>query len=73
MTTKIKKGSQRQSRRKETLLKKAHKMGILCDVDVALYLQIRKSGRRITYKPINRQCYNTSMEGSNSERQSRKD
>jgi hypothetical protein len=57
MTTKVKKGSQRLSRRKETWLKMAHEMGILCDIDVALYLRIRKSGRLITYKSINRQCW----------------
>lgn len=32
-------------------------MGILCDVDVALYLRHRKSGRLITYKSISRQCW----------------
>jgi hypothetical protein len=57
MTTQVKRGSQRLSRRKETLLKKAHEMGMLCDVDVALYIRIRKSGRLITYKSINRQCW----------------
>ena len=57
MTTKVKKGSQRLSRRKETLLKKAHEIGILCDVDVALYLRHRKSGRLIIYKSIGRQCW----------------
>ena len=45
MATKVKKESQRLRRQKETLLKKAHEMGILCDVDVAVYLRYRKSGR----------------------------
>jgi SRF-type transcription factor (DNA-binding and dimerisation domain) len=36
MATKVKKGSQRLRGCKETLLKKAHEMGILCDVDVAV-------------------------------------
>jgi hypothetical protein len=62
MATKVKKGSQRLSRRKETLLKKAHEMGILCDVDVALFLRYRKSGRLITYKSINRQCWPPTQE-----------
>ena len=54
MATQAKKGSQGLSRGKETLLK-AHEMGILCDVDVALFLHIRKSGRLITYNlPIAR-------------------
>jgi hypothetical protein len=57
MATQAKRGSQRLSRRKETLLKKAHEMGMLCDVDVALYIRIRKSGRLIAYKSINRQCW----------------
>ena len=57
MATKVKKGSRRLSRRKETLLKKAHEMGILCDVDVPVYLCYRKSGRLNTYKSINRQCW----------------
>jgi hypothetical protein len=57
MATKVKKGSERLSRRKETLLKKAHEIGILCDVDVAVYLRYRKSGRLIAYKSINRQCW----------------
>jgi hypothetical protein len=57
MTTKVKKGSQRLSRRKETLLKNAYEMGILCDINVVLYLHIRKSGRLITYKSINQQCW----------------
>ena len=57
MTNKVKKRTQRLSRRKETVLKKAHEMGILCDVDVAVYLRYRKSGRLITYKSINQQCW----------------
>jgi hypothetical protein len=32
-------------------------MGVLCDVDVALYLRTRKSGRLVTYQSINRQCW----------------
>ena len=57
MTNKVKKRSQRLSRRKETLIKKAHEMATLCDVDVALFLRLHKSGRLITYKSINRQSW----------------
>jgi hypothetical protein len=57
MTTKVKRRSERLSRRKETLLRKAHEMAKLCDVDVALFIRTHKSGRLITYKSINRQCW----------------
>ena len=33
---------------------RAHEIGILCDIDVAVYLCHRKSGRLITYMSINR-------------------
>jgi hypothetical protein len=61
MATKSKKRSQR-FRRKETLLKKAYEIGVLCDVDVALCLRYRKSGRLITYKSINRQYWPPTQE-----------
>jgi hypothetical protein len=54
MATKVKKRSQRLSRQKETLLKKAYKIGILYNVDIIVYLRYYKSGRLITYKSINR-------------------
>jgi hypothetical protein len=35
---------------------------MLCDVDVVLYLCYHKSGRLITYKSINRQCWPLTQE-----------
>lgn len=32
-------------------------MGMLCGVDMAVFLRHHKSGRLITYKSINRQCW----------------
>ena len=69
MATNVKKRSQRLSRRKETLLKKAHEMGVLCDVDVAVYLRYRKSGRLITYKSINLQFWPPTQEQIVSDRE----
>ena len=42
--------SKRQS---ETLLKKSYEIAAFCDVDVALFIRIRKTGRLITYKSRN--------------------
>jgi SRF-type transcription factor (DNA-binding and dimerisation domain) len=51
--SKIPKGkSERLNRRKDTLIKKAYEMGFFCDVDVALVLRIRKTGRIITFNTI---------------------
>ena len=52
MVNVLKRRSQRLSRRKETLINKSHEMAILCDVDVALFLRIRKTGRIITYNSL---------------------
>lgn len=48
-----KRRSERLSRRRDTLMKKSHEMATFCDVDVALFIRIRKTGRLITYKSIN--------------------
>jgi hypothetical protein len=47
-----KRQSERLSRRKETLLKKSYKIAAFCDVNVALFIRIRKTGRLITYKSL---------------------
>ena len=47
-----KRRSQRLSRRKETLLKKLHEIATLCDVDVAFFLRVRKTGRMTTYRSL---------------------
>jgi hypothetical protein len=54
---KPKRRSQRLNRRKETLLKKAYEMGEFCEVDVALILRIRKTGRYITFKSVNLESF----------------
>jgi len=47
-----KRKSERLNRRKTTLLNKAYELSEFCEVDVALILRIRKTGRYITYKSI---------------------
>ncbi|KAH8650349.1 hypothetical protein BGZ60DRAFT_421787 [Tricladium varicosporioides] len=49
MTNNPKRKSQRLSRRKDTLLKKAYELAFFCDVDVAVVLRIRKKGHLITF------------------------
>ena len=52
MLSKPKRRSERLNKRKETLLKKAYKIGEFCEVDVVLILYIRKTGRYITFKSV---------------------
>jgi len=56
------KKTQKLSRRKETLIKKSHELGTFCDVDVALFLRIRKTGRLIVYKSIDLESWPPSKE-----------
>ncbi|CAG8981561.1 hypothetical protein HYALB_00013834 [Hymenoscyphus albidus] len=62
MTRKTKRKSQRLSRRKDTLLKKAHEIAFFCDIDVALVLRIRKTGRLIMYNSIDLESWPPSKE-----------
>ncbi|KIN08859.1 hypothetical protein OIDMADRAFT_98307, partial [Oidiodendron maius Zn] len=62
MATKTKRKSERLGRRKETLLKKAHEIAKFCDVDVALTLRIRKTGRYITYNSMDLKSWPPSKE-----------
>lgn len=62
MTSKPKRKSQRLSRRTNTLLKKANEMAEFYEVDVALVLYIRKTGRYITYKSIDLDSWPPSIE-----------
>jgi len=62
MVSKPKRRSEKLSRRKETLLKKAYEIAQFCDVDIALILRIRKTGRYITYKSVDLESRSPSME-----------
>jgi hypothetical protein len=52
MVSKPKRRSARLSKQKESLLKEAYEIAQICEVDIALILRIRKSGRYITYKSV---------------------
>ncbi|KAG9229903.1 hypothetical protein BJ875DRAFT_386342, partial [Amylocarpus encephaloides] len=62
ITNNPKRKSERLSRRKITLLKKAHEMASFCDVDVALVLRIRKTGQLITYNSVDLKSWPPSKE-----------
>ena len=62
MVSKPKRRSEKLSRRKETLLKKAYEIAQFCDVDIALILRIRKTGLYITYKSVDLESWPPSME-----------
>ena len=57
-----KRQSEKLSRRKETLLKKSYEIAAFCDVDVALFTRIRKTGRLITYKSLDLESWPPSRE-----------
>jgi hypothetical protein len=44
--------SERLSRRKTTLINKAHELAEFCEVDVALIIRSRKSGQYFTYNSL---------------------
>ena len=62
MASKLKRKSERLSRRKDTLLKKAYEIAEFCEVDIALVLRIRKNGRYITYKSVDLDSWPPSIE-----------
>jgi hypothetical protein len=53
MAVKPPKRSERLSRRKSTLINKAHELAEFCDIDVALIIRNRQTGRYFTYNSIN--------------------
>ena len=57
-----KRRSERLSRRKFTMMKKAHELAQFCDVDVALIIRTRKSGRYFTYNSTNLESWPPSKE-----------
>ncbi|KAI9765389.1 MAG: hypothetical protein M1839_005511 [Geoglossum umbratile] len=60
MATKVLKNRmERLRKRKKTLFKRAHELGTLCSVDVAVI--IRKDGRYFTYRSINQGSWPPSM------------
>jgi hypothetical protein len=50
------------NRRKLTLISKAHELAELCDVDVALIIRSRKSGRYFTYNSLDLESWLPSKE-----------
>ncbi|KIM99795.1 hypothetical protein OIDMADRAFT_90811, partial [Oidiodendron maius Zn] len=59
---KPKRSSEGLMRRKDSLLKKAYEMAKFCEVDVALILPIRATGRYITYKSVDLESWPPSKE-----------
>jgi hypothetical protein len=57
-----KRRSERLSRRKSTLIKKAHDLAEFCDVDVALIIRNRQTGRYFTYNSVDLKSWPPSKE-----------
>jgi hypothetical protein len=57
-----KRRSERLSRRKSTLINKAHELGEFCDVDVALIIRNRRTGLYTTYKSVDLESFPPSKE-----------
>jgi hypothetical protein len=57
-----KRRSERLNRRKLTLINKAHELAELCDVDVALIIRSRESGRYFTYNSLDLESWPPSKE-----------
>jgi hypothetical protein len=62
MINKLKRRSQRLNRRKETLLKKVYEIREFYEIDVALILYIRKTGRYINFKSVDLESFPPSIE-----------
>ncbi|KAH8586088.1 hypothetical protein B0O99DRAFT_529390 [Bisporella sp. PMI_857] len=58
----LKRRSQRLHRRTETLINKSYKIAKFCDVDIALFLRIRKTGQLIVYKSTDTETWPPSKE-----------
>jgi hypothetical protein len=57
-----KRRSERLNRRKLTLINKAHELAEFCEVDVALIIRSRKSGRYFTYNSLDLESWPPSKE-----------
>jgi hypothetical protein len=57
-----KRRSERLNRRKTTLINKAHELAEFCEVDVALIIRSRKSGRYFTYNSLDLESWPPSKE-----------
>jgi hypothetical protein len=57
-----KRRSERLSRRKSTLINKAHDLAEFCDVDVALIIRNRRTGRYFTYNSVDLKSWPPSKE-----------
>ncbi|RFU29060.1 hypothetical protein B7463_g7278, partial [Scytalidium lignicola] len=57
-----KRRNERLNRRKRTLISKAHEFAEFCDVDVALIIRNRKSGRYFTYNSVDLESWPPSKE-----------
>jgi hypothetical protein len=57
-----KRRSERLSRRKSTLINKAHELAEFCDVDVALIIRNRQTGRYFTYSSVDLESWPPSKE-----------
>jgi hypothetical protein len=57
-----KRRSERLSRRKSTLINKAHELAEFCDVDVALIIRNRQTGRYFTYNSVDLESWPPSKE-----------
>jgi hypothetical protein len=57
-----KRRSERLSRRKSTLINKAHDLAEFCDVDVALIIRNRQTGRYFTYNSVDLKSWPPSKE-----------
>ena len=54
--------SERLHRRKATLINKAHELAEFCDVDVALIIRNRRTGRYFTYRSLDHESWPPTQE-----------
>jgi hypothetical protein len=57
-----KRRSERLSRRQSTLINKAHELAEFCDINIALIIHNRRTGRYLTYNSVNLESWPPSRE-----------